>query len=93
MSHDIIDVTDQNFDAVVLGSPTPVIVEFYAHWCGPSQQMQAETVRSVTNIPGCRVGRLNTDANRHTPVRFGVYAIPATRLFNGTETAAALAAS
>lgn len=93
MSHEVIEVTDENFDAVVLGSPTPIIVEFYAQWCGPSLQMQPETVRSVTNILGCRVGRLNIDANPHTPIRFGVSAIPATRIFDGNESADALTVS
>ena len=93
MSHKVINLTDENFDALVFGSPTPMIVEFYAPWCGPSLQMQSETARLVANSPGCRVGRLDIDANPHTPIRLGVTSIPATRVFNDDESAAALTVS
>ncbi len=73
---------DGNFDKVVLESPTPVLVDFWAAWCGPCRLM-VPTVDSLASDYDGRVGvgKLDVDENPKTAERFGIRSIPTLLLF------------
>lgn len=75
-------VTDANFDSEVLQSEQPVLVDFWAEWCGPCRQI-APTVESIAqeHAATLKVGKLDVDSNVHTASQFGVQSIPTLLLF------------
>ncbi|MBI2264194.1 MAG: thioredoxin [Armatimonadetes bacterium] len=80
----IVTATDANFQEVVLNSPLPTIVDFYAPWC-PSCQQYAPTVEAVAEKydGDLRVAKLNTDENKQTAKQYNVKNIPTTLFFKG----------
>lgn len=82
------EFTDQNFDADVIGSDTPVLVDFWAEWCAPCK-MIAPTVEALAReYEGqVRIGKLNIDENPSVPSRFGIRGIPTLMLFKKGEVA------
>jgi|SRR5437879_3852343 thioredoxin 1 len=79
-------LTDANFKSEVLDSDKPVLVDFWAPWCGPCK-MIAPTVEAVaTDYAGkARVGKVNTDDNPQTATSYGISAIPTLLLFKGGQ--------
>jgi len=77
-------VTDTDFDRVVAGSSVPVLVDFYADWCGPCKMMApALDEFSHDNVGRVLVLKLDTDANPATSQRFGIKGIPTLIAFTG----------
>jgi len=87
-SGNIHEFTDANFDAEVLKSGTPVLVDFWAEWCMPCR-MLTPTIEAVAGeFNGkFKVGKVDTDANRNVAVKYGISAIPTLILFKGGQVA------
>jgi thioredoxin 1 len=82
----IIDVTDANFQVEVLESETPVLVDFWAPWCGPCRIVSPILEEIHTERDDLRVVKLNVDDNQATAIKYEVLSIPTMILFkNGTE--------
>jgi thioredoxin 1 len=79
-------VTDQSFADDVLGADGPVLVDFWAEWCGPCR-MIAPALEEISNELGDKltVAKLNIDENPETPGRYGVRGIPTMLLFKGGQ--------
>ena len=86
MSDAIITGTDAGFDAEVLKSELPVLVDFWAPWCGPCL-MIAPTLEEIAQVNKgkLKVVKINVDENGKTPMTYGVMAIPTLILFKGGE--------
>ena len=82
MSGNIVHTTDATFEADVLKSSLPVLLDFWAEWCGPCKASAPILDDLAGEYAGrVRVAKLNIDENRQTPVRYGVRGIPTLILF------------
>jgi len=83
---DITDVSDTNFQAEVLENDTPVLVDFWAPWCGPCRMVAPALEQIASERDDLRIVKLNTDENQQTAIQYQVLAIPTMILFkNGQE--------
>ena len=88
MAGSIIDVTDSSFQAEVLESEKPVLVDFWAPWCGPCRAVAPVLEEIAGERDDLRIVKLNTDENQSTAGRYQVLSIPTMIVFkNGTEAA------
>jgi thioredoxin 1 len=83
------NINDDSFDADVLNSETPVLVDFWAEWCGPCKQI-APALEEISGELGDKltIAKLNIDENPSSPSKYGVRGIPTLILFKGGKVVA-----
>ena len=89
MSDNIVHTNDSNFDSDVLQSEKPVLLDFWAEWCGPCKSI-APHLEDLANEKGeaIKVAKVNIDDNPLTPTKYGVRGIPTLMVFKNGELAA-----
>lgn len=82
----LVTITDDNFEEEVLKSDKPVLIDFWATWCGPCRMIAPIVEEMATEYEGkAKIGKLDVDANQQTSIKYGVRSIPTLLLFKGGE--------
>ena len=86
MSDAIFSTSDASFDEQVLQSELPVLIDFWAEWCGPCKMIAPILEETAAQYKGrLRIAKLNIDDNPATPPKYGIRGIPTLMLFKGGE--------
>ena len=84
MAENLIEFTDDNFDTEVLKSDLPVLVDFWAEWCGPCKMIAPIVEEIAGDYAGkVKVGKVNVDFNNQVAMQYGIRGIPALLVFKG----------
>ncbi|MEC8984842.1 MAG: thioredoxin TrxA [Candidatus Neomarinimicrobiota bacterium] len=84
MAENLIEFTDDNFDTEVLKSNLPVLVDFWAEWCGPCKMIGPIVEEIAGDYAGkVKVGKVNVDFNNQVAMQYGIRGIPALLVFKG----------
>ncbi len=84
----VVEVSDQSFEQEVINSETPVLIDFWAPWCGPCKAIAPVVEELAGSYAGkLKVVKMNVDDNPQTPSRYGVRGIPNLILFKGGQVA------
>lgn len=82
----IMEFTNENFETEVLKSDIPVLVDFFAIWCGPCQMLNPIIENLAEKYEGkCKIGKVNVDENRDLVEKYGIQGIPALKIFKNGE--------
>lgn len=81
----IITLTAENFDKEVINSSVPVLVDFWAVWCGPCRMLSPVVDEIAEEVPGIKVGKVNIDEQPEIARRYRIMSIPTLMLFKGGE--------
>ena len=82
MSDSILTLTDAEFESKVINSKTPILVDYWAEWCGPCKMIAPILEEVATEMSGkVLIGKLNVDENSQTPPKYGIRGIPTLMLF------------
>ncbi len=88
MAENLIEFTDDNFDTEVLKSDLPVLVDFWAEWCGPCKMITPIIEEISSDYAGkIKVGKVNVDFNNQVAMQYGIRGIPALLVFKGGSVA------
>lgn len=81
-----ITFTDDNFEAEVLSSDIPVLVDFWAEWCGPCKMVAPSVEELANEFEGkAKIGKLDVDNNQNTASKYGIRSIPSLLIFKSGE--------
>lgn len=88
MSEGILQLTDVNFDSEISNNSLPIIVDFWAVWCGPCKMIAPELEKLLEEKNTVlRIGKLNVDESRDIAIRYGITSIPTLLLFKNGQVA------
>ena len=86
MAENILNVNDDSFDEDVLNSDTPVLIDYWAEWCGPCKMIAPTLEEVASEYQGrVKVAKLNIDDNPGTPPKYGIRSIPTLMLFKSGQ--------
>ena len=82
----LVTITDDNFEEEVIKSDKPVLIDFWATWCGPCKMIAPIVEEMSIEYEGkAKIGKLDVDSNQQTSIKYGVRSIPTLLLFNAGE--------